>query len=62
MSQITEKREAARGRTAEANLNDFDEVVQSHMYVPNADQDGFEEIVHRDLVREIKDGLKEYYC
>ena len=61
MSQISEERQAARRKTAEANISDFDEVVQSHLYVPSADQDGFEEIVLRDHVMEIKDAFKEYF-
>ena len=61
LSKITEEREAARRRTAEGNLRDFDEVVQSHINVYNADKNGFEEIVIRDHVREIKDAFKDYF-
>jgi hypothetical protein len=61
LSQISEEREAARRRTAKSNLSDFDEVVQSHINVPNADQEGFDEIVLRDHVKEIKDSLKEFF-
>ena len=61
LSQISEEREAARRRTAEGNLSDFDEVVQSHMHLYNADKDGYEEIVLRDHVSDIKDALKEHF-